>query len=86
MSEPRLPFAGRVKTWKHERGFGFVRGDDGRDIFVQQSVLRVARLSSLEAGQRVRFDLGPGPDGRVRCTKIAIVEGACIKAAREISM
>jgi cold shock protein len=67
-----LQFAGKVKTWKRDRGFGFVRCDDGNDVFVHESVLRVAGLAFLAAGDRVVFDLDRDAGGRSRCTKIGL--------------
>lgn len=46
---------GKVKTWLEDRGFGFITGDDGRDIFVHARQLpRGVRV--LRAGDRVQYD------------------------------
>jgi CspA family cold shock protein len=72
MSELRLPFRGRVKNWKPERGFGFIAADDGRQIFIPKSALRGAGLTSLEAGERVAFDVDLDRSGRERVSKIEL--------------
>jgi cold shock CspA family protein len=67
-----LPFRGRVKNWKHDRGFGFIRGDDGVDIFCHVSVLQKAGIAAvLAAGDRVEFDCDTDATGRLRITKLA---------------
>jgi cold shock CspA family protein len=69
----QLPFRGRVKNWKHPRGFGFITRDDRRDIFVHVSVLKEAGIAAaLVAGDRVSFDCDVDRAGRLRCSRIAI--------------
>ncbi len=45
---------GRVRHYNPKRGWGFIRMDSGKDVFVHRSALR-APLRSLRPGQRVRF-------------------------------
>ena len=57
---------GTVK--KFESGWGFIvpdRSIDGsdKDIFVYWSDLKMEGYKSLQAGQRVEFDIGKGPRG-----------------------
>jgi CspA family cold shock protein len=68
----RLEFAGKVKVWLGEKGYGFIRNDGGEDVFVHQSVLQRAGLQRLAAGDRVVLDTERVADGRIRCTKIAL--------------
>ena len=63
----RLPFAGRVKIWKHDRGYGFVTRDgDRRDAFLHAETAKKAQVDDLEAGDRVRFDCVADGFGRLR--------------------
>lgn len=47
---------GMVKLWNLERGFGFIRGDDGRDVFVHQSAIRDNIHKYLREGERAEYD------------------------------
>jgi CspA family cold shock protein len=56
---------GRVKLWAGERGFGFIRRDDGEgDVYVRPSSVRLAGLDALHEGDRVAFDNEPGKPGK----------------------
>jgi CspA family cold shock protein len=74
MTEHQLPFRGRVKNWKHDRGFGFIRRDDNHsDVFCHVSVLQKAGIAAvLAAGDRVSFDCDTDATGRLRITKLAL--------------
>lgn len=47
---------GTVKWFNTEKGYGFIAGDDGRDVFVHWSSIVSTGFRSLEEGQRVGFD------------------------------
>ena len=49
---------GRVKKWFELKGFGFIRRDDGTDIFVHISALGFLQP---KIGDRVSFDIGENP-------------------------
>jgi cold shock CspA family protein len=46
---------GRCKNWFADRGFGFIRREDGSDIFVHVSQ---TGLLPLNAGDTVSFEVG----------------------------
>ena len=49
---------GVVKFFNTERGYGFVKPDDGgRDVFVHITAVEQAGLKSLNEGQRITFDV-----------------------------
>ena len=57
--------AGTVKWFNTAKGFGFIAPDDGsQDAFVHVSAVERAGLGTLHEGQRVRFELRPGRNGK----------------------
>jgi CspA family cold shock protein len=56
---------GVVKFFNTERGYGFVKPDDGgRDVFVHITAVEAAGLKSLNEGQRISFDVEPDKKGK----------------------
>jgi cold shock protein len=52
-----------VKFFNAEKGYGFISREDGEDVFVHFSNIQGEGYKSLEEGQQVEFDLGPGRKG-----------------------
>jgi CspA family cold shock protein len=53
-----------VKFFNAEKGFGFIsREEGGDDVFVHFSNIQGDGFKSLDEGQRVEFDVGPGRKG-----------------------
>ena len=48
---------GKVKWFDPEKGFGFINGGEGEDIFVHYSQIQEDGYRSLEEGQEVTFEL-----------------------------
>jgi CspA family cold shock protein len=65
--EELLPMAqtGVVKFFNGERGYGFIKPDDGgRDVFVHITAVEQAGLKNLNEGQRISFDVEPDKKGK----------------------
>jgi cold shock protein len=63
---------GRVKFWNDDKGFGFIRKDDGSDIFVHVSQCGFLRLN---VGNRVSFDVDANPrTNKPEAKAVAILE------------
>ena len=54
---------GTVKRLVRERGFGFILGQDGVEIFFHRSALQGDAFDNLAEGQAVEFDVERGPKG-----------------------
>lgn len=48
---------GKVKWFNAEKGFGFICGEDGKDIFVHYSQILADGYKSLDEGQEVTFEI-----------------------------
>jgi CspA family cold shock protein len=60
-----MAMAGPVKFFNAERGYGFIKPDDGgRDVFVHVTAVERAGLKSLAEGQRISFDVEPDKKGK----------------------
>jgi cold shock protein len=60
-----MAMAGTVKFFNAERGYGFIKPDDGgRDVFVHVTAVERAGLKSLTEGQRISFDVEPDKKGK----------------------
>ena len=54
-----------VKFFNAERGYGFIKPDDGgRDVFVHITAVERAGLKALTEGQRISFDVEPDKKGK----------------------
>jgi CspA family cold shock protein len=54
---------GTVKWFNAEKGYGFIARDGAKDVFVHYSAIQASGYRTLEEGQRVEFDVGPGKKG-----------------------
>jgi CspA family cold shock protein len=54
---------GKIKKLVRDRGFGFVRGDDGKEVFFHRSGLGAQDYDSLSEGDVVEYVVQEGPRG-----------------------
>jgi len=54
---------GTVKWFSDAKGYGFIRGDNGRDVFVHCSALASAGYRTLIEGQAVEYEERDSPKG-----------------------
>ena len=54
---------GRVKKLVPDRGFGFMRGDDGKEVFFHRSGLGANDYDALSEGDIVEYVVQEGPRG-----------------------
>jgi CspA family cold shock protein len=62
---------GTVKWFNAQKGFGFIQPDDGtKDVFVHISAVERAGLGRLDEGQKIRFDIERGQQGKLSAANL----------------
>lgn len=66
--------SGTVKFYNSERGFGLIRRTDGeKDVRFLIGELKTAGLATLDAGQKVNFEIHSNPEtGKVTASVIEL--------------
>ncbi len=54
---------GKVKWFNAEKGYGFIEGQDGKDVFVHFSAIVQDGFKTLDEGQEVEFEVVEGARG-----------------------
>ncbi len=54
---------GKVKWFDSKKGFGFIEGEDGKDVFVHYSAITMDGFKNLEENQEVVFEVAQGSKG-----------------------
>jgi len=54
---------GKVKWFNETKGYGFIKQDTGRDIFVHYSEIQDEGFRTLSEGETVEFELKEGAKG-----------------------
>ena len=54
---------GKVKWFDSKKGYGFITGEDGKEIFVHFSGIVSDGFKSLNEGQAVSYEVGTGAKG-----------------------
>jgi CspA family cold shock protein len=63
--------SGTVKFFNTDKGFGFIKPDDGsNDAFVHISAVQAAGMQTLNTDQRLSYELEPDRRGRVSAVNL----------------
>ncbi len=54
---------GKIKKMVRERGFGFIRGEDGKEVFFHRSGMNGSEYDSMDEGDVVEYVIQEGPRG-----------------------
>jgi CspA family cold shock protein len=54
---------GKIKWFSNQKGYGFITGEDGKDIFVHYSAIKGDGYKSLNEGDQVEYEVTEGPKG-----------------------
>ena len=66
-------YTGKVKWFNTEKGFGFIIGTDGKDVFVHFSSINAKGYRTLEEGQTVTYDLIESERGK-QAANVSVVQ------------
>jgi len=72
-------FQGSCKWFNGLRGFGFITGEDGRDVFVHQSDIVSTSWRNLLVGQRVEYEVVE-EKGRLKAKKVTAPGGVTLSS------
>ena len=61
---------GIVKWFNPEKGYGFISQNDGEDLFVHFSEIKMDGFKTLDEGQAVQFDVTTGQNGKLQASKV----------------
>lgn len=64
---------GTVKWFNAEKGFGFITDENGVDVFVHFSEIKMNGYKTLEEGEKVNFDIKETPKGNL-AQNVTVVE------------
>ncbi len=65
---------GTIVRLVRDRGFGFIRAENGQDTFFHRSALEGGDFDSLSGNESVEFDLGRDErSGRERAANVRVV-------------
>ena len=65
---------GKVKWYNQDKGYGFIEPDDGgKDVFLHKSALEKSKISNINDGQSVSYDLENGKNGKISAVNLTLV-------------
>jgi CspA family cold shock protein len=63
---------GTIKKLISDKGFGFIKTEEAKELFFHRNDLQGVEYSSLKEGQEVEYETGTGRDGRPQATKVKL--------------
>lgn len=73
MNNYRTTMQGRVKWFDNKRGYGFILGDDGTEIYVHYTALQSDGFKALKHNWRVSYEVATTAEGRVEARNVVVV-------------
>ena len=61
---------GTVKWFNPEKGYGFISQNDGEDLFVHFSEIKMDGFKTLDEGAAVQFDVTTGQTGKLQASNV----------------
>ena len=66
---------GKVKWFNAEKGYGFITGEDGKDVFVHYSSINAEGVKTLDEGQTVTYNVIESDRGK-QASDVTVVDEA----------
>ena len=63
---------GTIKRLIADRGFGFIKPEQGEDLFFHRNELQGVDFYSLREGQEVEYEVGQGRNGRSQAVRVRL--------------
>ena len=63
---------GTIRRLIADRGFGFIKTEQGEDLFFHRSEFQGTSYYSLREEQEVEFEAGRGRDGRAQAVRVRL--------------
>ncbi len=57
-----------------DRGFGFIKSEEGADLFFHRNDLEGVEFNSLQVGQEVEYEKSEGKEGRPAAVKVRLID------------
>ena len=65
---------GIVKWFSQNKGYGFISPDDGgKDVFLHKSALEKSKISNINDGQSVSYDLENRKNGKISAVNLTLL-------------
>ena len=61
---------GTVTWFTPEKAYGFISQNDGEDLFVHFSEIKMEGFKTLDEGQAVSFDVTTGQNGKLQASNV----------------
>jgi len=65
---------GTIKRLVWDRGFGFIRTAEDRELFFHRNEIEGMEFSKLSEGQEVEFEVGQGRDSRPQAVRVRLAQ------------
>lgn len=87
---------GIVKWFDNTKGYGFLKSEEGKDVFLHYSNIVMDGFKELEENDVVNYELGAGNDGREQAVNVTpivttkMIEGAlredglCVRTMKDV--
>ena len=59
-----------MKWFNPEKGYGFISQNDGEDLFVHFSEIKMDGFKTLDEGAAVQFDVTTGQNGKLQASNV----------------
>ena len=61
---------GTVKWFSREKGYGFIIGEDGNEVFIHYTNIKMKGFRSLHEDDRVSYEIREGNNGRTQAVNV----------------